>query len=149
MRYKSIDAAPDGVKRLIERASRRAAEPPAGAPNADAPAPVKAGRGGNKLRAIRCENEFGEVFDSKLERSVCATLRKVYGHENVIRQVSLPIGLQRIVPDFLIIHGRDVFGPGTFVGELVDAKGWPTPAWKTKARRLEKQHGLSIRLIKK
>lgn len=88
----------------------------------------------------------GEKFDSKLEYAVCCRLRGIYGEKRVIRQVSIPIGKKRIRPDFMIIHS--VNANGTFTGELVDAKGFMTPAWEAKANHLLDAHGLAIRLVR-
>ena len=93
----------------------------------------------SKFRNQRCEWQ-GQQFDSKLERDVYIALVGVYGKENVIRQVSMPIGGKRIRPDFLIIHER--FEDGTFRAELADAKGVVTEGWSAKANHLESVHGL-------
>lgn len=87
----------------------------------------------------------GERFDSRHEYRVAVALRVKHGRENVIRQVSLPIGELRIRPDFLVIYER--YEDGTFRAELVDAKGMMTAAWRAKANHLEAQHGLRIRLV--
>lgn len=100
----------------------------------------------SKYRNQRCELE-GERFDSKLERRVYQHFCDAYGVENVIRQVSFPIGNRRIRPDFLIILER--FADGSFRGFLADAKGHATDAWKCRANHLRDKYGLDIRIVKK
>jgi hypothetical protein len=99
----------------------------------------------SKLRNVRCQNEAGERFDSKLERRHCAALRAAHGPAAIIRQVSLPVGLQRVRPDFLVIH--EVLADGTFRGEFLDAKGHATADWTSKARKLQILHGITIRIL--
>jgi len=97
-----------------------------------------------KYHNVRCEAE-GETFDSKLERDVCAALRAAYGRSRVIRQVSIPIGKQRIRPDFMVI--REHFDDGTLRVEFVDAKGRATEGWRAKANHLEDMYGIEIRIV--
>jgi hypothetical protein len=99
-----------------------------------------------KYRNQPCE-AGGEKFDSKLEAEAYKKLCALWGKENVIRQVSIPIGDKRIRPDFLVI--KEVLEGGkVFVGFFADAKGFATDAWTAKANHLKDKHGLSIELIR-
>ncbi len=134
MRYRNLD---DLRARCGPRAAEQAAAVLAEREKPAAQAP-------RKYRNEPVEHD-GERFDSRHEYRVAVALRVKHGRENVIRQVSLPLGELRIRPDFLIIHER--FPDGTFRAELVDAKGMMTDAWRAKANHLEAQHGLRIRLV--
>ena len=90
----------------------------------------------------------GKKFDSKLEAKVYQDLCLEYGKENVICQVSIPIGAQRIRPDFMVILGR-LFDTGAIGVKFIDAKGRETQAWKAKANCLKALHGIEIQLRRK
>ena len=89
----------------------------------------------------------GKRFDSKLEAKVYQDLCLEYGKENVICQVSIPIGAQRIRPDFMVIQYR--WPNGTMKVVFIDAKGRETPAWRAKANHLKDKHGIEIQLRRK
>jgi hypothetical protein len=136
--YGRIVARPD-VQRQLEA---RNAAVDLRASRADAPKPTP-----SKLYNVR--TRIGdETFDSRLEARLCETLRARYGPENIVRQVSLPLGSggQRMRVDYLIVHER--FDDGTFRAELADAKGYATAGWKTKARRLDRLHKIKVRLLR-
>lgn len=95
-----------------------------------------------KFRNVPCEGADGAKFDSKKEKAVYDRLCAQHGKENVVRQVSIPIGARRIRPDFMVIFER--FDDGTFRAGLIDAKGMATDAWKIKAEFLKVIHGIAI-----
>ena len=104
-----------------------------------------------KQRNQPCEID-GQKFHSKLEYGLYMSLCAGYGARNMIRQVSFPIGKNRIRPDFLIILER--FKDGSFHAKLMDAKAWDkkkleyrcTEAWKARANHLFDKHGLKIEI---
>ena len=101
----------------------------------------------------------GRRFDSKLEAKVYQDLCLEYGRENVVCQVSIPIGAQRIRPDFMVIVGchpmrnfkTNPVSDGPIIHEIlfIDAKGRETQAWKAKANCLKALHGIEIQLRRK
>ena len=101
----------------------------------------------NKYNNRKVTDEHGNNFQSKHELLVYQKLLKLYGWKNIIRQVSLPIGLQRIRPDFLVIES--INDDGSFTARLVDAKGRPTPDWQFKANKVEEKHGIHIETLGK
>ena len=94
----------------------------------------------------------GQRFDSKLEAKVYGDLCLEYGKQNVIRQVSIPIGAQRIRPDFMVLIYKDPldkFEEPSYNVMFIDAKGRETPAWRAKANCLKALHGIEIQLRRK
>ena len=93
----------------------------------------------------------GERFDSKHERAIYDRLVAEHGAENVIRQVSLPIGGgNRLRVDFMVIwvdYAKSKTTPGCVLVEFIDAKGVVTDTWKAKARHLADKHGIKIRTM--
>lgn len=89
----------------------------------------------------------GEWFDSQLEANVCRRLRVIHGKENVVRQPSLPIGDQRIRPDFMVVLDRGVSGGRpVYTVQFHDAKGHETPESKAKRNCLKALHGIDVEL---
>ena len=86
----------------------------------------------------------GIRFDSKHEAAVYEKLKRVYGAERIIRQVSFPISLsERMRIDFLVIEVIEMNGIN-FTARFFDAKGRATDDWKRKARALERVHGIKV-----
>ena len=101
----------------------------------------------SKFGNVRTENEAGEKFDSKLERTVYERLVARFGIKNVMRQVSLVLpGGVRMKPDFLVIHER--FDDGTVRVGLLDAKGHATRDWLNKAKVMREWFGWPVRVVK-
>lgn len=103
-------------------------------------------RGRKKYHNVPCTGDDGEKFDSLKERRDCQALRALHGAENIIRQVSLPLGELRLRVDFVRIVER--YEDGTFRVELLDTKGGrPTKEWTAKANHLREKHKVTIRII--
>ena len=101
----------------------------------------------HKFSSHKVTDENGNKFDSKHEMACYKKLVREYGHENVIRQISIPIGNtgERIRPDFMVITGRD----GGLTFELMDAKGFIAAPWRTKANRFLSLHHVEIECLGK
>lgn len=143
---------PPALQAAIERSLAKAGQAPAETPlqrvfreAAATPEPEPEPR---KYRNQPCEVE-GEKFDSKLEAEVWQGLKREPWVRAVVRQVSIPCGIlkRRLRVDFLAI--LEVRPDGTFVGELIDAKGVETDAWRLKAEALEQSTGIRVRRIGK
>lgn len=88
----------------------------------------------------------GQRFDSKLERDAYLWLCREHEERNVIRQVSIPFGDNRLRVDFMVIIYAYPMG-GEYRVTLYDAKGRVTPEWRGKANHLRDKHGITINLI--
>lgn len=103
---------------------------------------------GSKYRNIRCSDDSGQKFDSKLEKRVYQRLCLEHGAQNVLRQVSLPItATHRMRPDFMLLE--QVNDDGSFVARFIDAKGKPTTDWLLKASVLLEKHGIRVGVVGK
>ena len=106
----------------------------------------------NAKPCFRGEERFDSEHEAKVWDKLClqvtadATAEAIGGFP-IHRQVSLRVGSanERIRPDFMLV--KEVFDDGSFRAELLDAKGFPTPAWKAKQRRFLKLYGLKIREV--
>ena len=87
-------------------------------------------------------------FDSKLEARVYLRLCGEHGKENIIRQVTIPLGGgASLRPDFFVITDR--FADGSFRVKLMDGKGKPTRDWTNKNKWLKQKYTIGIEPIKK
>lgn len=89
-----------------------------------------------------------DKFDSILEATAYVRLCAQYGKENIIRQVSIPLGGgASIRPDFFaIILTSGMSDWPQF--KLFDAKGHETRDWKNKRKWLKDKYRVGIELIK-
>ena len=95
----------------------------------------------------------GHTFDSKLEAKVYKDLCTIHGRNNIVTQISIPLGKKRIRVDFGIILDRGVRLAGGIehpyiMMEFADAKGYETAVSKAKLNHLEDRHGIKVRLIR-
>jgi hypothetical protein len=99
-----------------------------------------------KFKNIRCQAQDGTNFASRLERDYYGQLLLRWKAGEVlwfIRQPSFDLeGGVRYVADFLVVR------PGGVV-DVIDVKGFLTPACKNKLRQLKARYGIDVQLVTK